>query len=153
MINDWCPAVWNVLHDATVVGISGTVPGLLRLTVDCDYLRDRIDHPGNYFYITLSECTRFAYRPWNDDNAVIEDLQTLAERRLWILSAEPHVGFCKVQCNEHIPNGNGGVLEVRASAVRVTLDGERPITQAELESIAEEYWQEWSSGIQSRDDQ
>jgi hypothetical protein len=145
-LDDGCPAVWNVLHDAIVVDITGTVPGALRLTLDCDYLRDRIDHPGNHFYITLSECTRFAYRPWNDDTQVIEDLQALGGRRLWILKAEIAVGFCKVHCSEHILNGSGGVLEVSATSVRVALDEERTITQAELESVAEAYWEEWDSG-------
>jgi hypothetical protein len=153
--SDWCPAAWNVLHDAIIVAISGAVPGQLDLTLDCDYLRDRIDHPGNHFYMTLSGCTRFGYRPWNDDTVVIEDLQLIERRRLWILRADVTSEFCKVHCNEHIPHGNGGVLEVVAAEVRVTLDGTRPITQPELESVAEEYWSEWGAStkdLESRDD-
>ena len=142
-MNEACPQVWNVFHDATVVAISGVVPGDLALTLDCDYLRDRIDHPGNHFYITLSECSRFTYRPWSDDTSFIEDLRVLETRRLWILSAEAAEGFCKVQCNEHIANGNGGVLEVAAASVRVTLDGDKPITLGALESAADEYWAEF----------
>ena len=141
----WCPSTWNVFHDAVIVEIAGTIPGRLRLTLDCDYLRDRVGHPGNRFYVTLTNATRFAYRPWSDDALVIEDLQSVEKRRLWISSAEAGPAFCKVHCNEHIPQGNGGVLEVAASSVHVTLDGDRPITQAELESISEAYWDEWEA--------
>lgn len=141
-MNDGCPGTWNVFHDAIIIAISGTVPGQLHLTLDCDYLRDRIDHPGNHFYITLSGCTRFGYRPWNDDTLVIEDLQLIEQRRLWILSADATQHFCKVHCNEHIPYGSGGALEVAAAAMRVTLDDNTSITQSELELLSEEYWTE-----------
>jgi hypothetical protein len=71
-----------------VIDISGAVPGTLRLELDCDYLRDRFDAPGDRFFLTPTDCTRFAYRPWGDDLAVVTDLGALKARRLWIKSAD-----------------------------------------------------------------
>jgi hypothetical protein len=36
---DSCPRVWNLLHDATIVRIAGTVPGNLDVELEIDYLR------------------------------------------------------------------------------------------------------------------
>jgi hypothetical protein len=141
---DSCPAVWNVLHDAIVVGLTGAVPGTVRLELDCDYLRDRFDQPGNRFYLALHDCTRFAYRPWLDELTAIDDLRLLAERRLWILRAEVVAGYCRVHCNEHLPGGSGGTLEVSASTAEVHLDDGSLVSFEKLADVSEEYWTEWS---------
>ena len=137
-----CPALWNVLHDAIIVGLNGQVPGTVQLELECDYLRERIDHPGNRFFITLSECTRFAYRLSVDDT-IVDNPELLALRRLWITRADAEPGFCRVHCTEHIPNGGGGTLEICAAGADLRLDGGKAITLLELEHIADEYWTEW----------
>jgi hypothetical protein len=109
---DSCPTVWNVLHDAIVVGLTGAVPGTIRLELDCDYLRDRFDQPGHRFYLSLHDCTRFAYRPWLDNQNAIDDLRLLAERRLWILRADVAAGYCLVHCNEHTPEWSLSTKEI-----------------------------------------
>ena len=140
-----CPTIWNVLHDATIVDVTGAVPGMLRLEIECDYLRDRFEDPGDRFFLTLRDCDRFIYRPWADGAEPIADLQTMSHRRLWILSADPVEGLCKVHCSEHIPHGSGGILEVSAGSASLSLDGERSITLSELEGVAGEYWTEFNS--------
>jgi len=62
-----CPAIWNVLHDAIVIGVSGEVPGDVVLTLECEYLRRRFADPGNTFALTLNQCTRLRFRPWADE--------------------------------------------------------------------------------------
>lgn len=138
--DDRCPAVWDVLHDATVIGISGDCPGTLQLELECDYLRDRIDDPGERFFLKLDNCTHFLYRPWADDSQAIDNLNSIAARRLWILGADRSDGFCVVHCSEHIAKGSGGNLAVAAARVTISVDGGREITQNELEDVAEEYW-------------
>jgi hypothetical protein len=138
--------VWNLFHDATVVGITGEVPGSLRLEIECEYLRDRIDDPGRTFFLTLDDCTRFVYRTIGDDGAVMDDLAAIAARRLWISGADQHEGFCIVHCSEHRPNGSTGHLEVAAGSAMVTVENGRVISAAELEAVAEEYWSGFSTG-------
>jgi hypothetical protein len=137
--------IWNVLHDAIIVRLDGSVPGELRLEIDCDYLRDRFTPGGERFILTLSECTRFAFRPWSEPSSEMTDLGAIAARRLWVLSAEEVDGHGKVHCNEHIPKGNGGELLVSASACALRLDDGTPVTLSELKRVASEYWEEFSS--------
>ena len=132
--------IWDLLHDATVVAISGAPPGTLRLEVECDYLRDRIADPGTRFFLVLDTCTRFRFRPWSDEAIAIEDVVTIASRRLWILSAQHRDGACIVKCSEHTPHGVGGDLEVAAAAMTLIVESGREVTIAELEDVAEEYW-------------
>lgn len=133
-------SILNLFHDAIIVEIHGRVPGTLRLELDCDYLRDRLEGPGNRFFITLDNCTRFAYTPWNEQPGVMHDLAVIAVRRLWISSADQHDGFFVVHCSEHVANGSGGKLDVAADRATVTIDSGREINPSELEEIAEEYW-------------
>lgn len=135
-------AIFNLLQDATVVGISGEVPGSVRIEVDCDYLRDRLEGPGNRFFLTLSDCTRFIYRA-GDSNPT--DLDEIGARRLWISGADQYVGHCVVHCSEHIAGGGTGALEIAAQGITIAIDNGREISHDELEDIAEEYW----SGIRA----
>lgn len=144
-MSDWCPIIWHVLHDAIITRLEGAVPGDLRLELDCDYLRDRFKNPGNRFFLTLRSCSRFAYIPWSDESQLIVDFDTLAKRRLWILSVDTIDGWCKVHCNEAIVDGNGGSIEVAATAIELRLDDGVAVSLDELKNVAREYWDEWAS--------
>jgi hypothetical protein len=145
---DNCPDLWDVLHDAIVVQIGGTVPGDLTLELDCDYLRDRFPSSGDRFVLTLRNCTRFAFTPWAEGSSAIEDLAALAARRLWILSAEAREHSYKVHCSEDVRGGNGGELEVAAFKAELRLDNGALVTPDELKRVATEYWEEFRSRSQ-----
>ena len=132
--------IFNLLQDATVVAIDGDAAGTVRLEIDCDYLRDRLEGPGNRFFVLLDNCTRFVYRPSNEQPAEVRDLTAIALRRLWIKDADQHAGFFVVHCSEHAADGTGGNLEVAADRVSVTIDNGREISPSELDDVAEEYW-------------
>jgi hypothetical protein len=140
-----CPDIWNVLHDAIIIAIRGALPGDLQMELDCDYLRDRFQNPGDRFVLILRDCSRFAYVPWSDESDTIEDHHALIARRLWILSADSMDGWCKVHCSEAIVNGNGGWLEVVAAAVDLELDDGTPVSLDQLKTVARDYWEELSS--------
>ena len=95
-MSDCCEDIWEVLHDAIIIRLDGAVPGDVYLELDCDYLRDRFKNPGNRFFLTLRSCSRFAYTPRSDESQLIVDFDALAQRRLWILSADAMDGWCKV---------------------------------------------------------
>ena len=59
------------------------------------------------FSLRFSTAVGFHTSPRADGAERIADLQTLAKRRLWILSGDPVDGYCKVHCSEHAPGGNG----------------------------------------------
>ena len=137
-----CSQIWNLFQDATVLSVMGSVPGTVRVELDCDYLRDRLEGPGDRFFLTLNECSRFTY---NTVGSAVTDLIEITARRLWVSGADQHEGFCVVHCAEHAAGGGSGKLEVAAERITVTIDSGREISHSELEEIAEEYW----SGIRA----
>jgi hypothetical protein len=137
--------VFNVLHDAIVVAISGEVPGTVVLELDCDQLRERFEGPGARFFLTIKGCARIVYHP-AETKAAMRDLAAIAARRLWIRAADQHDGHCIVHCSEHAPGGSSGKLEIAADGLAVTIDNGREVSFGELEEAAEEYW----SGIRAR---
>ncbi len=139
-----CPRIWNVLHDAIVIGVSGEVPGDVVLTLECDYLRRRFTDPGNTFALTLNQCTRLVFHPWPSESAVVDTFNELAGLGLWILSAEQRRDFCEVHCARRDGSQDGGRLEVSAVGARLQLDTGRMIELKEIEAVAAAYWAEFS---------
>jgi hypothetical protein len=135
-MENFYPAIWNVLHDGVIVAVDGAVPGGLRLDISIDYLRKRFDEPGDSIQVFLVGCTRFSYRQSAEEPST-EDLSVIAAQQPEILSASMIDGACEVECSD-------GVLEVVASDGSVSLDTGRAIALTELIEVADSYWTEWS---------
>ena len=142
---DGCPGIWNVLHDATVLAASGSVQHDVELRLECDYLRERFEGPGSEFFLRLVACSRFEFEPWGDAQEVITDIRLIGNLRLWILSAEPMADHCKVHCSRHVRDAAGGVLRVTAGSAELRLDTGRPVPISEIQQVAGDYWEEFSS--------
>jgi hypothetical protein len=119
---DFFPAIWNVLHDGSIMSIQGAVPGTVRLAVSIEYLRERFADPGETIQEARDFCT---------------DLPAIEASEPEILSAEVRSDISEVCCV-------GGTLEVRASSGSLALDSGRVITLQELIDVSEAYWTEWS---------
>lgn len=139
------PGLWNVLHDGTIVAVTGQVPGAVKLEIEADYLRNRFNDDGHLFALTLRDCSWLVFEPWEEGRAAISRLDELGVLALWILSAEEVDGRCAVSCTRNVANGAGGVLEVVATDAVLSLDTGRFVSQAEIEAVAAAYWTEWSS--------
>lgn len=140
-----CPDLWNVLHDGTIVAIAGHVPGEVKLEIEADYLRGRFNEDGHLFVLTLCDCTRLVFRPWKEGQSAITRLDEVGALALWILRAEEVDGRCAVSCIRKVAEGGGGILEVVATDVALSLDTGRFVSQDEIEAVADAYWTEWSS--------
>jgi hypothetical protein len=132
---DFYPTIWNVIHDGRIIAVRGTVPGTVQLDVSIDYLRERFPNPGKIIQVTLTGCTQFAYRDF-DDGEFTTDFSAIAELGPVVLSGELRDGLCVLDCT-------GGVLEARATDGSLALDSGRAITLQELMDVAEAYWTEW----------
>jgi len=130
------PTIWNVLHDGSVVAVSGTIPGKVQLDVSIDYLRERFSDSGKTIRLTLIDCTRFAYRDFNTGEKFSTDLSAIAAMEPEVLSAEMRGDLSVIDCS-------GGILEVTAKDALVALDSGRSITLQELLDVSEAYWTEW----------
>jgi hypothetical protein len=133
---EFYPTIWNVLHDGSIITLQGAVPGTVRLDVSIDYLRERFPDPGKSIQVTLTGCTRFAYRDF-DDGEFTTDFSAIAAYGPEVLSAELRGGLCVLDCAV-------GVLEAMAADGSLALDSGRAITLQELIDVAEAYWTEWS---------
>jgi hypothetical protein len=133
---DFFPAIWNVLHDGSIIAVRGTVPGTIQLDVSIDYLRERFPDAGKTIQVTLTGCTRFAYRDF-DESDFTTDFSAITVFEPEVLSGELRDGLCVLDCA-------GGVLEVRAASGSLVLDSGRAITLQELIDVSDAYWTELS---------
>ena len=130
------PTIWNVIHDGSIIAVRGTVHGTVQLDVSIDYLRERFPEAGETIQITLTCCTRFAYRDF-DEGEFTTDFSAITAFEPEVLSGELRDGLCVLDCS-------GGVLEVRATDGSLALDSGRALTLLELIDVADAYWTEWS---------
>ena len=139
--------IWNVLHDGELVAADGSVPGDLRLSVSIPYLCFHLPTEASHVFVTLNECDRFEYQPYQDPR--LSDPSAVAAARLQVLSAEVANGEVLVGCAD---GGYGGHLALRYSSASVATAEGRPLSQSELESAAERYWTQWERMHANRDD-
>ncbi len=130
------PAIWNVLHDGSIVAVRGTIPGTVQIDVSIRYLRKRFPDTGETIQVTLTGCTRFAYRDF-EEHEFTTDLSKIAALEPEILSAEMRDDINDICCVN-------GMIEVCASGGSIALDSGRTITLQELIDVADAYWTEWS---------
>src|SRR5439155_835544 len=132
-------ATWNVLHDGRITSAAGVLPGNLRLIVHIGYLCDLLPTNGKQLVIDLQNCESIAYQSF-DGSSVIDPCE-VAALGLEILNASTDGQSMVVECAD---GSYGGQLYVRYSEAEVaTLEGQS-LTQADLESAADQYWEAWS---------
>lgn len=124
--------IWNVLHDGSIVGVLGAVPGDVRLVIWIDYLRDGFPYPGNRILLTLHDCTSLSFQPYEAETA-LTDLDAIARAEPEILQAHDWTDASTVDCA-------GGTLRVTAAEFSLALDNGLSITFDELCAVSEAYW-------------
>lgn len=98
-MENFYPAIWNVLHDGVIVAVDEAVPGTLCLDISIDYLRERFSESGKSIQVLLIGCTRFAYRQSAEAEFTAE-LPAIAVQQPEILRASMIDGLCEVECSD-----------------------------------------------------
>ena len=137
-LEDLCPSIWNLFHDGSICLIEGTVAGQVKFHVDIEYLHTRFDDPGTLFIATFPECHSLQYQPY-DSTEVVKDSELVGEQYLPILTAESDGADCKVFMES-------GVMTMPCVQGSLALDSGREVSLAELDLVAKDYWDKWSSG-------
>ena len=132
-------ATWNVLHDGRIVLADGIVPGDIWLSVEIAYLCGHLQTSATCLFVDLRGCVLFEYRPYNA--APVVDPRAVASLQLEILSAGLNSDFLSVECAD---GSYGGQLHVQYKVAETRTGEGQLLSQAVLESAAEEYWAEWS---------
>jgi hypothetical protein len=129
------PDIWGVFHDGSIEAITGSVPGVVELRIDIEYLRDMFDGGGTHFRVRLGGCSRFEYREY--DAQATSDFGVIASKEPEVLSVyrlDPLV----LDCRE-------GELELAYDSMEVFLDTGAPLTEKHLRDACERYWDDWDA--------
>jgi hypothetical protein len=126
--------IWKYLHDGGIENIEGSVPGDVVVHVSIRYLRQRFPGDGTGFIITLSDCMRFEFEPYDEPACnELAEIVRLDPEILSLQNADPVIVNCVM-----------GTLNLAYAHATVTLDSGMPVSLEELDAASKAYWEEWS---------
>ena len=141
--------IFSILHDGTISAWTGD-KNLLTLTVDCEYLAERIDKSFDKFYVELINVDKLELDPWTNPidlpTIVKFDYADIFKAELEILSADIKEDVVVITCNQHDTNFDycGGNLTICCQAIKVFDQNKNELTIDQFEEICKNYWDEWS---------
>lgn len=125
-----------ILHEGVIQNIEGRTPGKILLTIDCKYLRQKHKAPGTTFTIELSNCKKIHYL--SDEGKSLSDPQDIIKEKVEILSASLLGELVEVYCAS-------GTLTLDFDKATIYLNEKTTISTEDLETLAQNYWDEWES--------
>lgn len=131
--------VWDILHDGSIVGLEGAVPGVVRVTVDIEYLRELLADPGHLFVVRLTGCDLLECRETvGDAVSVLTDLTAIAAMEPEILGATERNNRVVIALSK----GSATYLELHLQYAELTIsvDSGRVVPLSELRDVAQRYW-------------
>lgn len=141
--------IFSILHDGTISAWAGD-KNLLTLTVDCEYLAERIDKSFDKFYVELFNVGKFELDPWTnpvDIPAVIKtDFADISKAELEILSANIKDDVVVITCNQHDTSFDycGGNLTISCETIKIYDQNKNEMTIEQFDKVCNKYWDEWS---------
>jgi hypothetical protein len=127
--------IWQHFHYGYINRIDRIAPGLLRLEIAIEYLRDMFPEPGTRFVVTLTACSKFVYCGYDEQPTDdIAEIQAREPEILYINSMDPLVLDCA-----------DGTLELAYEAMTVALESGRPVTEDALVQASDKYWKDFAS--------
>ena len=131
-------AIWNELHDGTITEVVGTLPGEMRVKVEIEYLCDYLPTQAKHVFVTLTDCERFEYAPY--EGSVIPIPAEVAALELELLSAGEDGNDMCVECAD---GSYGGKLWLRYHIERTATAEGIELSQATLEYAVNLSVTEW----------
>jgi hypothetical protein len=142
--------IFSILHDGTISTWTGDKT-VLTLTVECEYLAERINKYFNKFYVELFNVEEIKLDPWTNPIGLPIVVKTtfadIFKTELEILSAEIVDDFVVVTCNQHDTNFDysGGNLIISCREIKIFDQNRKELTIDQLRKISKDYWNEWSN--------
>lgn len=142
-------AIFSLLHDGTISAWTGD-KDLLTLTVDCEYLAERIDKSFDKFYVKLFNIDILELDPWTNPvdlpTIIKTDFADIFKAELEILSADIKDDAIVVTCNQQNTDFDycGGNLTISCKAIKVFDQNKNELTIDQFGEISKNYWHEWS---------
>ncbi len=141
--------IFSILHDGTISAWTGD-KNLLTLTVDCEYLAERIDKTFDKFYVELINVDKLELDPWTNPidlpTIVKTEYADIFKTELEILSADIKEDVVVITCNQHDTRFDycGGNLTISCRTIKVYDQNKNELTIGQFDKICNEYWDEWS---------
>jgi hypothetical protein len=137
--------IFSLLHDGTITHWSGD-KNSLTLTVDCQYLAERIDKSFSKFYVELIQVDEMVLSTWPNplDRPVriLKEPIDIFKAELEILSADVMDDRVIVACNQYNTelDYSGGNLMISCKAIKVFDQDRNELTMDDLTEICKGYW-------------
>lgn len=141
--------IFSILHDGTIALWAGD-KNLLTLTVDCEYLAERIDKSFDKFYVELINVDKLELDPWTNPidlpTIVKTEYADIFKAELEIVTADIKEDVVVITCNQHDTNFDycGGNLIISCQTIKVFDQNRNELTIDQLDKIGKNYWNEWS---------
>ena len=141
--------IFSILHDGIISAWTGD-KNLLTLTVDCEYLAERIDNSFDKFYVALINVDKLELDPWTNPIDLPTIVKTgyadIFKAELEILSTDIKDDVVIVTCNQHDTDYDycGGNITISCQAVKVFDQNKNELTIDQFGEICKKYWEEWS---------
>lgn len=142
--------IFNIFHDGSIAA-GELAGGTLRLTIDIQYLAERIRPDYTSFKVTLHGVAGLSFTPWTDGKSEpIDDPARILALDLEILSCNRDGERLTILCSQHSSIGLGGELALAASSASVADEGGREWSLDELAALATAYWEALQTAAQRR---
>jgi hypothetical protein len=86
---------WHCFHDGTIIAASGSLPGDIELTIDCDCIREELHQSPGMFLLRITNCTLFEIASYETDFA-LDGFKALESGEFEILDASMEMGVVEV---------------------------------------------------------
>jgi hypothetical protein len=142
-------AIFSILHDGKISAWAGD-KDLLTLTVDCQYLAERIDESFDKFFVELTHVDELFFSTWSHlpdlPEQTFTELTDIFKAELEILSADIKDEKGLITCGQYDTKFDycGGNLILSSKTIKVFDQHKRALTVDEFDKICESYWDEWS---------
>ena len=124
--------IWNLLHDTTIVSVSGDCPGDITVKVEIGYLQAALATESKFLLLYLQDCSTAVYRPFTSDGTVMH-LNALSNCEFEILSAKSEHNHVSVCCTE-------GVISLVYEDISCELDDGVSMSYVSLFKASQHYW-------------
>ena len=146
-VNQQIVAVFSIFHDGTIISWAGDKMKL-TLTIDCQYLAERIDKTFDRFYIELSQIDELHFSTWPNPidlpEQTLTEISEIFKPELEILTADSIDNKVVIAFSLYDTNFDycGGILTISCSSIKILDQKEKEMTIDELTEISNKYWDE-----------
>ncbi len=139
--------IFSILHDGVITEWTGNHT-LLTLTIECEYLAERIDKSFDKFYVDVFNVDKIEFEPWMTphDLPTIKktDLDDIFKAELDILRAIIENDTVVVICNQTDKSFDycGGLLIINCQSIKIYDQNRNELSISQFHKICEDYWNE-----------